>query len=93
MLTYKDIAETLEEKNGDLAALWQTIILGEEAGEAQAAFRKWLGQGRELKSEAQFAEELADVIITANVLAVLTNIDLDEVVDRKLDKIETRGGL
>lgn len=93
MTTYRDMAVTLIQKNGADAPLWQMIVLGEETGEAMEAFRKMNGQGRKVMTKEQFAQELADVIITVEVLALLTEVDLHKEVNKKLDAIEQRGGL
>jgi NTP pyrophosphatase (non-canonical NTP hydrolase) len=93
MINYDMIAKTLMHKNGGDAALWQTIVLAEETGEAIKQFRRWQGQARTDSKKEDFAQELADVIITANVLASLCMIDLNEEVALKLAAIEDRGGL
>lgn len=54
------------------------LKLAEEAGEVA----RWLVDGR-----GDLAEELADVVIVANVLASRSDIDLDSAVESKLRKI------
>jgi NTP pyrophosphatase (non-canonical NTP hydrolase) len=69
----------------------QAIVLAEETGEAIRAYRRATGQGRTQGTWAEVAEELADVIISAQVLAAMFNIDLDKAVGTKLAKVVKRG--
>lgn len=93
MISFKDIADRVREKRGREATAWQAVTLAEEMGEALQEFRRWQGQARTPGTKEKFAEELADVIITAYVFAELTDIDLDGEVLEKLERIEARGGI
>jgi NTP pyrophosphatase (non-canonical NTP hydrolase) len=93
MIDYKKIADRVREKRGTEATAWQAVTLAEEMGEALQEFRRWQGQARSPGTKNKFAEELADVIITAYVFADLTDVDLDDAVYSKLEAIERRGGI
>lgn len=73
------------------AAHRQVIALAEEAGEFAGAYRRYHGLARRSGTFEDMAEELADVVITAFVTAVVLRIDLDHHIERKLRTITTRG--
>jgi NTP pyrophosphatase (non-canonical NTP hydrolase) len=73
------------------AAHRQVIALAEEAGEFAGAYRRYRGMARRSGTIEEMASELADVVITAFVTAVVLNIDLDGHIERKLQIIVTRG--
>lgn len=87
------IAEKVGCKFGDTAVIAQTLVLAEEAGEAVQQVRRYKGWARQPASRDDLREEFADVFITVAVLALLADVDLAEAVDRKLTKIQERGGL
>lgn len=74
-------------------AITQTLVLVEEAGEVAQAVRRFEGLARRWEGKCELAEELADVIITTQVLAEMYKIDLDEAVARKYAAIKERGGV
>lgn len=69
----------------------QVLALAEEVGEFVGAYRRWSGQARRSGTAAAMHEELADVIITAHVMARELGIDIDAAVGAKLAKVYTRG--
>jgi NTP pyrophosphatase (non-canonical NTP hydrolase) len=73
------------------AAYRQVMCTGEEAGEFIKAYRQWAGLARQKGTRKKVEEELADIIITAYVTAVVLGIDLDEAVEDKLQDVLTRG--
>jgi NTP pyrophosphatase (non-canonical NTP hydrolase) len=87
------IAELVAVKHGSEAGIRQAVVLAEECGEAIGNIRRYLGHARYTVTRDAVAEELADVIISAQVQARLHGIDLDAAVNEKLIGIENRGGL
>lgn len=69
----------------------QTLALAEEVGEFVGAVRRWRGMARRTGTFADVEEELADVVITAWVTSHALGIDLEAAINRKLDKVFTRG--
>lgn len=67
------------------------LCLAEEAGELVGAYRRWTGQARRTGTAQQMYAELADVVITAYVLAHELHLDLDAAIAAKLDVIFARG--
>lgn len=88
---YKKFISVEEPKRHVGAANLQAVVLAEETGEALRAYRRATGQGRTEGTWDEVAEELADVIISAQVLAAVVNIDLDKAVETKLAKVVKRG--
>ena len=68
----------------------QVLALAEEAGEFTAAYRRWAGMARHTGTWDEVEAELADVISTAYVTAVL-GIDLDAAARAKTAVIFARG--
>lgn len=72
----------------------QAVKLGEEMGELYAEVLGRTGLQRADKlatlTDDGLAEELADVLICAGVLAALIGVDLPSAVSRKVEKIERR---
>lgn len=92
---YKQIAEILQQAYGvERAMLVQAVVISEEAGEVSKAMRSFMGYSRNPVPGllSAVAEELADVVIAANVAADMYAIDLHRAVLDKLLKIEERGG-
>jgi NTP pyrophosphatase (non-canonical NTP hydrolase) len=69
----------------------QVLGVGEEAGEFVGAFRRYMGWARRSGSFAEMAEELADVVIMSWVAANYLGVDLTQEIDKKAEKIRTRG--
>lgn len=67
------------------------LCLAEETGEFVGAYRRWSGMARRSGSFEDVAAELADVAITAYVVAESLGIDLDAAWRRKAEEIVTRG--
>lgn len=79
------------QKNG--AAINIDRILNHCAGEvleAQEAFTLWK---TEEKDAADYAEELADVILCALIASARSGLDINSAVETKLKKIELRADL
>lgn len=90
---YKEIAEVLQQSYGvERAMLVQAVVVAEEAGEVVKAMRNFMGYSRKPGELSAVAEELADVVIAANVAADMYAIDLHRAILNKLLKIEERGG-
>lgn len=70
----------------------QIAKLSEEVGEAIKEANRLVGFSRRLPVDGAFGEELADVVITAYVMAVVYRVDIDYSIDEKLKNIEARGG-
>lgn len=92
-MQYRAIAARAREKNGDEAEVAQVMCLAEEVGEFVQQARRYLGLARAPGNRGHLREELADVIIAANVAAWMFYVELDAEVDLKLRKIKERGGL
>lgn len=71
--------------------LAEATHLGEEAGEAQGAIRRYLGYARRRGSLTEAMDELADVVLQAYILAELIDGDLDDAIQTKLETIFSRG--
>lgn len=86
----EDIAPKLREYGFD-SANTQALCLAEEAGEAVGAYRRWSGQARRTGTHEELMAEIADVVISAYVLANYIDGDLDFAISNKLGKIMVRG--
>jgi NTP pyrophosphatase (non-canonical NTP hydrolase) len=69
----------------------QVLCVAEEAGEFVGAYRRWSGMARRPGPFSDVEEELADVVITSFVMASVLEINLSAAMERKLEKIHTRG--
>lgn len=81
----------------------QFIGIGEEAGEALGAYRRWRGFARRAGTSAEVYDELADVLIVTmvsiihyaevqgHILGTGDGTVIEEVLARKLNKIFSRG--
>ncbi|MHB8961262.1 MAG: MazG nucleotide pyrophosphohydrolase domain-containing protein [Candidatus Limnocylindrales bacterium] len=78
------IADAHHERTGDQAVLLAALLLAEEAGEAVQQTRRFMGRARSTATAADVAAELADVLISAAILARLLDVDLEEAMDSKL---------
>lgn len=65
--------------------------LTEETGEAFGSYLRASGFSRRRGSWDEHQEELADVVITAYVLAASEGFDLDAAIEKKLALVMTRG--
>lgn len=92
------VAHNVLDQEPDGADLWatpdrQVFVLAEEVGEVVKEYRRMTSRARKASSMESVTEEVADVVISAYVLAELLGVNLDEAVARKLDIINERGGL
>jgi NTP pyrophosphatase (non-canonical NTP hydrolase) len=69
----------------------QGLALAEEAGETVGALRRYLGLARRSGTLIELEDEIADVVLTAYLLAHYVSSDLDAALHRKAEKIFTRG--
>lgn len=69
----------------------QILCIAEEVGELVGAYRRATNRARRNGEWSEVYYELADVIITAYVLANILNVDIDEYIHSKLDCIYSRG--
>lgn len=69
----------------------QVLALAEEVGEFVGAYRRWSGAARRAGSWAEVADELADVLITAWVVAAALDLDLDDAWRAKAERVLARG--
>lgn len=69
----------------------QGLALAEEAGEAVGALRRYLGLARRNGTLEELESELADVVFTTYLLAHYIEINLDEALLAKAEKIFSRG--
>lgn len=67
------------------------LCLAEEAGEFVGAFRRWAGMARRAGSFDDVRAELADVVLSAYVAAVVLDFDLDAAIREKAAVNGTRG--
>lgn len=65
--------------------------LTEETGEAFGSYLRMNGFARRRGTYAEHQEEVADVVITAFVVAAAEGFDLDAAIERKLAVVMTRG--
>jgi|ERR1043166_3009476 NTP pyrophosphatase (non-canonical NTP hydrolase) len=69
----------------------QVYALAEETGEFVGAMRRWRGMARRNGTEEEAQLELADVVISAYVMADILGWDLAELISIKADKVLNRG--
>lgn len=69
----------------------QALYLVEEVGEFVGALNRWRGLARRSGSFEDVAAELADVVISAFITAVVLGVDLPEWIQRKGAVITSRG--
>lgn len=69
----------------------QIYNLAEEVGEFVGAYRRWKGLARRSGSFDDVRHELADVVITAYVMAAVLDIDLAIALREKFSIIFSRG--
>lgn len=69
----------------------QVIAMGEEVGEFVGAARRFMQMARRDGPFEDVEKELADVVITSYVTAEVFGIDLERAIERKIQKILTRG--
>ena len=85
------ITAVLREHFGDhREAERQVLALGEEVGEFLGAYRRWAGLARRTGPWSDVCAELADVAITAYVVAAHLGIDLDAAIEAKTAVIFAR---
>lgn len=100
-MTWDELYAACEKLNRDLLSIkdWsviqgldvQALNLAEEVGEFVGAYRRWTDRARRPGTHHEMAEELADVVITAFVMAHRAQVDLPGVVRDKLLHIGQRG--
>lgn len=71
----------------------QVLQLADEVGEFIHAWRRWNGNSRTTGTQSQAEAELADIVITAYVSALILGLDLETALAEKLCVIEDRFGL
>jgi NTP pyrophosphatase (non-canonical NTP hydrolase) len=64
--------------------LLAALLLAEETGEAVQQVRRFMGRARKQATALDVAAELADVVISAAILARLLDVDLNRSIDDKL---------
>lgn len=69
----------------------QVLCIAEEAGELVGAYRRWTGLARRRGTEEEVQAELADVVLSAYGMAEVFGWDLDEIIEKKLSVIFSRG--
>lgn len=69
----------------------QALNVVGEAGEFAEAYRRYTGNARRISNQDDVGLELADVVISAYVMAELLQLDLDCYIDAKWDIIMSRG--
>jgi NTP pyrophosphatase (non-canonical NTP hydrolase) len=69
----------------------QVLALAEETGEFIGAYRRWSGQARRTGSFDDVRAELADVVISAWVVAADLDIDMDAAIAEELAVVFERG--
>lgn len=78
------------ELSGDPVAR-NVMKLAVEAGEALDAYQRWKDQARKPGTREELHGEVADVVLTAYILAEEDGFDLDAAVAKKLGVIRSRG--
>jgi NTP pyrophosphatase (non-canonical NTP hydrolase) len=81
-----EIAAAVWQRDGDQAPLLIGLMLAEETGESVQQLRRLLGHARQTAEPADVGAELADIVITAAVLARLIGVDLSHHIAAKLDE-------
>jgi hypothetical protein len=79
----KDWIRRLADERSDLPEWWFAGKVQEEAGESWRAYIRLVGFHRHVGTTAQYAEELADTVISAYAAAIKRGIDLDGAIQRK----------
>jgi len=83
-----------EEANKENLILRKTLKIGEEYGELCDAVLSELGSQRNIKLKKHKREdienELADILVTALGLARILDLDINELIDKKLDYVLKR---
>ena len=90
--------ENLDAKFGanaskDVDVLMNMTKITEEVGELAEQIMKYQGRQRDAKGDfdlTDLKDEVADVIIAASMMAVALDLDLDEVVQKKITKIKDK---
>lgn len=86
------VAEVTElDPNSNEYILSQLGKLTEETGEALGSYLRANGFARRRGTWDEHREELADVVITAYVIAASEGFDLDAAIEKKLGHVMTRG--
>lgn len=79
------IADAHRERTGAEAVLLAALLLAEESGEAVQQTRRFMGRARSAATAADVGAELADVVVSAAVLARLLDVDLGQAVDEQAE--------
>lgn len=87
----RDIEAELFAAGFSCDATQQALNLAEESGEFLGALRRWTGRARRPGSFDDVRHELADVVITAFVTAVVLDFDLYQAIQEKSDAMYARG--
>jgi NTP pyrophosphatase (non-canonical NTP hydrolase) len=78
------IADAHEQRTGASSAMIAGLLVAEEAGEAVQQLRRHLGHARRGATADDVGAELADIVISAALLAKLLGTDLAMHVNAKL---------
>jgi NTP pyrophosphatase (non-canonical NTP hydrolase) len=76
--------------NPETLDIQQALAVVEEAGEFAQAFRRWKGMARTTGTFDAVRLELADVVVTAYVMADVLGINLDEDVTNRIRAVLDR---
>jgi NTP pyrophosphatase (non-canonical NTP hydrolase) len=79
-----EIVDALRAREGGSSVIVSALMLAEETGEAVQAVRRNLGHARRSASPVEVCQELADVVISAAIIARLMGVDLAGAIDAKL---------
>lgn len=91
-----EIAIKVAEANGNATYSNENVLsqlgkLTEETGEAFGSYLRANGFSRRSGTFEEHEAELADVVITAYVIAACEEFDLDRAIEQKLKTVMTRG--
>lgn len=84
-------ARNKTELAADLRIIEGVMGLNSEAGEALDILKKWLFQGHDLDT-AKLIDELGDVLWYLNLAVSFLGLDISELMEMNIKKLETRYG-
>jgi NTP pyrophosphatase (non-canonical NTP hydrolase) len=89
----KAIVTNLKKEDKVLELIQQVLGLGDEAGEVQAIFKKWIRDDMadfEKLDVTRIKKELGDVLWYVSVVAHDVGLDLDDIAQSNVDKLADR---